>query len=296
MCFYLYAQSEKSEELLDFLKAEEIKHNSGQPIYFDVTYALNVCKQNQSEFKKALKRTNDAHEYAALQKKILNMSKAQIILFGILNVYSKAVELALECDDVDVAKDYANQPMDKKVQRELWMKIANHLFSSSREGRNELNMQKALEFIRRHSKLKVEDLLEQFPRDARVEDMKEHLCRCLEDYEEKIKALRDTIEKNSSNAETLRNQKRNLRNKHITINPTQTCDICYATVFDREFLVFPCLHAFHRECISAILRDESYEPKDSKVNKIVKDIRKLYRSINEEYQAGRLTQDGGPNA
>ena len=66
MCFYLYAQSEKSEELLDFLKAEEIKHNSGQPIYFDVTYALNVCKQNQSEFKKALKRTNDAHEYAAL--------------------------------------------------------------------------------------------------------------------------------------------------------------------------------------------------------------------------------------
>lgn len=36
------------------------------------------------------------------------MSKAQIILFGILNVYSKAVELALECDDVDVAKDYAN--------------------------------------------------------------------------------------------------------------------------------------------------------------------------------------------
>ena len=54
------------------------------------------------------------------------------------------------------------------MQRELWMKIANHLFSSSREGRNELNMQKALEFIRRHSKLKVEDLLEQFPRDARV--------------------------------------------------------------------------------------------------------------------------------
>jgi hypothetical protein len=43
------------------------------------------------------------------------MKKAQIILFGILNVYSKAVELALECDDQLIARDYANKPKDKKV-------------------------------------------------------------------------------------------------------------------------------------------------------------------------------------
>ena len=43
------------------------------------------------------------------------MKKAQIILFGILNVHSKAVELALECGDWELAKDYANKPMDKKV-------------------------------------------------------------------------------------------------------------------------------------------------------------------------------------
>jgi hypothetical protein len=43
----------------------------------------------------------------------------------------------------------------------------------------------------------VEDLLEKFPKEARVEDMKEHLCKCLEDYENKITALRNKIEKNS---------------------------------------------------------------------------------------------------
>jgi uncharacterized Fe-S cluster-containing MiaB family protein len=47
----------------------------------------------------------------------------------------------------------------------------------------------------------VEDLLEKFPKEAKVEDMKEHLCRCLEDYEKKIQVLREKISKNSNNAE-----------------------------------------------------------------------------------------------
>ena len=91
-------------------------------------------------------------------------------------------------------------PMDKKVQRDLWMKIAEKLFKavSLAHGTSKYNtMEKALDFIRQNSKLKVEDLLEQFPKEARVEEMKDHLCRCLEDYENKIKTLRSTIEKNS---------------------------------------------------------------------------------------------------
>lgn len=141
-------------------------------------------------------------EYTKLKKKILNMKKAQIILFGILNVHSKAVELALDCNDQELARDYANKPMDKKVQRDLWMKIAEHLFKSDKDGATrEISVQKALDFIRINSKLKVEDLLEKFPKEAKVEEMKEHLCRCLEDYEKKIATLRNKIEKNSHNAE-----------------------------------------------------------------------------------------------
>jgi len=46
MCFYLYAKSDNSDELLDYLKKEEINFNSGgMPVYFDKTYALNVCRQ-----------------------------------------------------------------------------------------------------------------------------------------------------------------------------------------------------------------------------------------------------------
>lgn len=98
--------------------------------------------------------------------------------------------------------------------------------------------------------------------------MKQHLCQCLDDYEKKIKDLRSQIEKHSQNAEKLRNQKRSMRNKHITINPNQTCDICFAPVFEKEFYIFPCSHAFHRECVLAYLKD--YKAKDPSVRNIIK--------------------------
>ena len=56
------------------------------------------------------------------------MKKAQIILYAILSLHDKAVKLALEINDIEMAKDYANKPLDKKVQKKLWMKIAKNLF------------------------------------------------------------------------------------------------------------------------------------------------------------------------
>lgn len=34
--------------------------------------------------------------------------------------------------------------------------------------------------------LKIDDLLPLFPEEAKVEDMKQHLCKCLDDYNNKI--------------------------------------------------------------------------------------------------------------
>jgi len=64
------------------------------------------------------------------------MKKAQIILYAILGLYDKAVKLALEIDDIDMAKDYANKPNDTKMKKKLWMKIAKYLFhyTSKKQG------------------------------------------------------------------------------------------------------------------------------------------------------------------
>ena len=109
------------------------------------------------------------------------------------------------------------------------MKIAKHLFRDSKEAdpadvgagseRKKVNVEQALEIIKQFDVLKVEDLLDLFPEKAKVEEMKKHLCSCLDDYEGKIKGLRVEIEKHSANTEQLRTQKRSQRNKNITINP-----------------------------------------------------------------------------
>jgi hypothetical protein len=60
---------------------------------------------------------------------INKMKKAQIIIYAILEMHDKAVKIALECEDIQMAKQYADKPSDKKVKKKLWMKIAKHLFN-----------------------------------------------------------------------------------------------------------------------------------------------------------------------
>jgi hypothetical protein len=107
--------------------------------------------------------------------------------------------------------------------------------------------------ILKDSVLKIDDLLPLFPEEAKVEDMKHHLCLCLDEYNEKILDLKQQLEEHSKNAEILRKQQRKQRHKHITINPSQMCDICFTSIFKKEFYVFPCLHAFHRVSLIALI-------------------------------------------
>ena len=90
------------------------------------------------------------------------------------------------------------------------MKIAKHLFKSNDyasdgvQDKKTIRVQEALKIIREFNVLQVEDLLDLFPENAEVSEMKEHLCNCLDDYEKKINGLRDQIKGHSENTEQLR--------------------------------------------------------------------------------------------
>jgi poly-gamma-glutamate capsule biosynthesis protein CapA/YwtB (metallophosphatase superfamily) len=49
LALYFYAERNKPDELLAFLRHQESTKDSGSKIYFEVDYALNVCKQKEKE-------------------------------------------------------------------------------------------------------------------------------------------------------------------------------------------------------------------------------------------------------
>lgn len=68
-------------------------------------------------------------EVLALEVMLPKLKRAQIILYAILGLFDKAVKMSLACHDIDMAKDYANKPTEKKMKKKLWMKIAKYLFN-----------------------------------------------------------------------------------------------------------------------------------------------------------------------
>ena len=122
--------------------------------------------------------------------------------------------------------------------------------------------------------------------------MKDHLCKCLEQYHEKIQLLKQELEVHSSSAELLRKQQRKQKHKHITINPSQMCDICFKPIFDHEFYVFPCQHAFHRMCIVSKL--EYYQTHDVEVKVMIDKVKSggsQIRAIKDHAQQMAQTQN-----
>lgn len=104
MEFWLYAEQENTEEIIRFLIQQESRKSSNHQIYFEVDYALDVCRRKQEEFQELYdSEPIMSNKSQKLMNKINTMKKAQIKLYGILNLYSKAVKLALECKDIELA-------------------------------------------------------------------------------------------------------------------------------------------------------------------------------------------------
>jgi hypothetical protein len=48
------------------------------------------------------------------------------------------------------------------------------------------------------------------------------------------------------NAEYLKNEWRNLKNRFLEIKGDQKCEECLRNVFTEEIYVFPCSHVYHK--------------------------------------------------
>lgn len=68
MAFYLYAESENEPALISYLEGEEAKKENNQPIFFEVDYALNLCKQKEDRLSKELETASVANKKSITAK------------------------------------------------------------------------------------------------------------------------------------------------------------------------------------------------------------------------------------
>ncbi|BGP36576.1 tethering complex subunit [Rhodotorula kratochvilovae] len=217
----LYATSSSpaaEAAFLRFLDAAPTDPGTGDPLY-DLDYALRVCR---------------AH----------GRVQACVRIYAQMGMHEASVDLALEADDVELAKMGAEGPEeDELLRKKLWLKIARHVVGKKND------IKTAMQFLESTTLLKIEDVLPFFPDFVVIDDFKEEICSALEDYSAHIERLKEDMNEATRSAEAIKADIADLDSRFVVVDAGEKCGCCRQPLLTRQFYVFPCQHCFHADCL-----------------------------------------------
>lgn len=110
--------------------------------------------------------------------------------------------------------------------------------------------------------IKMEDLLPYFDESVSISNFKEDICKALEGYKEKIDELKQEMDESSNSSMQIKKELHTVKQRFIEIEGLQPCDICGKAAMKRNFYIYPCAHAYHKDCLLdtllPILRNKDY--------------------------------------
>ena len=112
-----------------------------------------------------------------------------------------------------------------------------------------------MQFLATADTLKIEDILPLFPDFVVIDDFKDEICNALEGYSKHIEALKKGMDEATLNAENIKRDIGDLKNRFTTLDSVDTCCYCELPLFTRQFYIFPCQHTFHVDCLIVLVRD-----------------------------------------
>ncbi|KAI8456761.1 Pep3/Vps18/deep orange family-domain-containing protein [Phakopsora pachyrhizi] len=216
----LYATQPRTDEasLLRFLATTPDNPYTGKP-YYDLDYALRVCKAN---------------------KKLQSCG----LIYGKMGLYESSVDLALQTGDLELAKINADKPEDDVfLRKKLWLKIAEYVVHHQKD------IKAAMSLLESTDLLKIEDILPFFPDFVVIDDFKQDICDALDNYSVHIQALKQDMEEANRSAELIKSDLSKLSSRFLVINQDDECSLCEETLTTRQFYLFPCQHSFHADCL-----------------------------------------------
>lgn len=110
-----------------------------------------------------------------------------------------------------------------------------------------------MQFLSAADVLKIEDILPLFPDFVVIDDFKDEICNALEDYSQHIDALKRDMDVATRSVEAIKRDIQALNERFITLDMSERCSVCDNALFTRAFYAFPCQHAFHANCLIALV-------------------------------------------
>ncbi|KAJ3071689.1 hypothetical protein HDU98_004948 [Podochytrium sp. JEL0797] len=228
------AKSDKERGLVAFLISQD------EDSHYDVQYALRLCMKE-------------------------GLVQSSILIYSKLGLYEQAVDLALKNHELQLAQINADKPIDDEILRKkLWLKIARHVVDERKD------IKQAIEFLKQSDLLRIEDILPFFPDFVLIDDFKSDLCQALEEYNEHIEQLKEDMDEATRSAQNIRKDIQNLKNRSLVIHVTEQCSVCALSLLTRQFLVFPCKHVFHSDCLANMLLANANSSRVAKLQQLKK--------------------------
>ena len=259
LLFQLYCcHFESSDPLVEYLK-QECRDN----YHFDPKYALRLCMQEQK-------------------------LPPAVLIHSFMGMHNDAVQLALEANDVQLAKEVAQQfqSHDETAKKKLWIPIAKHILKTdSTPNGSEGGVKAALGLVKEFPALSLEDILPFFGDSVIVADFQNEIMDSLTEYNLEIEDLKRQLVDMTQDAKTINEDIENVRQRTVHITGSAKCGLCSQPLLaSGTFSAFGlCQHHFHQNCLRRRLFSSDSFPEDKRirVSELLLKIREVEQAVAE---------------
>lgn len=186
----------------------------------------------------------------------LQRKKISIHLMTKLNLYENALDLALESNFIELSKEILNEIDDKTLKKKLFLKLSERLMlevTTDQTTDSEINndIKSVIRSIIKDSDglIQIKDLLPIFNDMITMGNIKDEILESLETYNESMTNMNKEIKNSIKLKQIITEQMKTFNDRYEMLEPSESCDSCHKLLTIRKFVVFPCGHCFHCDCL-----------------------------------------------
>ncbi|GMM30860.1 tethering complex subunit [Martiniozyma asiatica (nom. inval.)] len=236
--------SSSEDHILKFLElASQKKRSQQQKITFDHDFILRLCFKH-------------------------NKIQTSIFIYSFLEKYELAIDLALKNDLIEVAITVADRASDESRRKQLWLKVAKKLVSrvilnsnSDVDLKNSTELTKLpklIEFLSvKCPSITIGDLLPLLPPFYKIDIVQDPLINHLNQLSTNLTELSEAMTCSVETTKQITEKLKNFKNDAFqVVEPYESCALCHNLLSLRKFVVFPCFHSIHQDCLVKAVLDQ----------------------------------------